>query len=145
MRYFATFADTGERLMTLVADGLPLTVSDIITQYPRAIEISEEDQKLYMQGYIRGKNGKPKPSTSSDSVESTRQAKILQIKDMAKAKLVETDHNIVEYFELKNMTDEEYDLLKKQRQSIRDYRDKLVQTVVSLNNVEAINVIEFKL
>jgi predicted transcriptional regulator len=78
-------------------------------------------------------------------VESTRQAKILQIKDMAKAKLVETDHNIVEYFELKNMTDEEYDLLKKQRQSIRDYRDKLVQTVVSLNNVEAINVIEFKL
>jgi hypothetical protein len=64
---------------------------------------------------------------------------------MAKAKLVETDHNIVEYLELKNMTEEEYNLLKKQRQSIRDYRDKLVQTVVSLNNVEAINVIEFKL
>jgi predicted transcriptional regulator len=145
MRYFATFADTGERLMTLVADGLPLTVSDIITQYPQAIEISEEDQKLYMQGYVRGKNGKPKPSTNSDSVESTRQAKILQIKDMAKAKLVETDHNIVEYFELKNMTDEEYDLLKKQRQAVRDYRDKLIQTVVALNNVEAINVIEFKL
>ena len=78
-------------------------------------------------------------------MESTRQAKILQIKDMAKAKLVETDHNIVEYFELKNMTDEEYDLLKKQRQAVRDYRDKLIQTVVALNNVEAINVIEFKL
>lgn len=145
MRYFATFADTGERLMTLVADGMPLTVTDIITQYPQAIEISEDDQKLYMQGYVRGKNGKPVPAKNNDSIESVRQQKILQIKDMATAKLVETDHEIVEYFELKNMSDDEYAVLKNQRQAIRDYRDKLIQTVVGLNDVNTINVIEFKL
>ena len=145
MRYFATFADTGERIMTFVADGMPFTVADILSQHPQAIEISEEDQALYMQGYVRGRNGKPVKTSSSVPVEQAKQSKINQIKDMAKAKLVETDHNIVEYYELKNLTDEEYNILKSQRQAIRDYRDNLIAAVVKMTDSDTIETVNFKL
>ncbi len=53
VRYFAMFADDGTRLFTLAADGMPYTVADILNEYPRAIEISAEDQAKFMNGWRR--------------------------------------------------------------------------------------------
>ena len=141
MRYFATFADDGSRIATYVADSMPLTVSDIMEKYPEAIEITAEDQSKYVAGYIRGRNGSPiLPKSKLDDV---KQAKIDEISAIAREKLVVTDHDIVEYFELRNMTEFEYKTLKNKRQAIRDYRDGLINNIKQMNNIEAIQKIQF--
>lgn len=147
MRYFAEFSMAGERLYTYAADGMPYTAEDIMLQHPQAIEISEEDLKLYLQGYVRGANGKPffkEIESEVDDLEMVRKAKVEEIQYLAKQKLMETDHNIVEYLELHNLTDEQYEMLKKQRQSVRDLRDSLIGIVYELDNASAIEAVNFK-
>src|SRR5574344_382784 len=145
MRYFALFSDSGERIMTFVADSMPLTVVDILQKYPQAIEITEEEQALYMKGYIRGKNGKPQMASITANLADAIKEKCMQIQDMAKAELIKTDHNIVEYYELNNLTEEEYNKLKQQRQSVRNYRDNLIASVVKMTDVNSVNAVEFRM
>ena len=148
MRYFAEFAITGERLYTYVADGMPYTAEDIMLKYPQVVEITEEEQALYLQGYIRGENGKPvlrEVKTDAESnIEKVREAKVEEIQYLAKQKLVDTDHEIVEYLELHNLSDEEYEMLKSRRQSIRDLRDSLIDMVFQLDDIDAIEAVNFK-
>ena len=121
VRYFAEFTIEGKRITTYVADGMPYTAEEIMLNHPQAIEISAEEQSLYLQGYIRGINGKPqKVVTDEEMLDEAKKRKIEEIKMMAKSKLVETDHDIVEYFELQNLTEDEYNNLKLERQTIRD-------------------------
>ena len=147
IRYFAEFATNGERLITYVADGMPDTAESIMLNHPKAVEITEDEQALYLNGYIRGLNGKPQLKTIMEGetqIEVVRRDKIAEIRQMAKNKLMETDHDIVEYLELHNLTDEEYANLKQQRQVIRDLRDSLIQIAIDLDDVEAIKNISFK-
>jgi hypothetical protein len=60
MKYFAEFDSKGFRKAGYVADGKPYSEADIQKLFPDAIEISEEDQNLYVTGnYMRGTDGKP--------------------------------------------------------------------------------------
>jgi len=145
VRYFAEFTMEGKRITTYVADGMPYTAEEIMIEHPQAIEISAEEQSLYLQGYIRGLNGKPqKVETDEETLQKLKEQKIEEIKMMAKAKLIETDHDVIEYFELKNLTDEEYENLKQQRQLIRDYRDKLIFNANNSESAEELEQIKFK-
>lgn len=145
VRYFAEFTMEGKRITTYVADGMPYTAEEIMIEHPQAIEISAEEQSLYLQGYIRGLNGKPqKVETDEETLQKLKEQKVEEIKMMAKAKLIETDHDVVEYFELKNLTDEEYENLKQQRQLIRDYRDKLIFNANNSESAEELEQIQFK-
>ena len=145
VRYFAEFTMEGKRITTYVADGMPYTAEEIMIEHPQAIEISAEEQSLYLQGYIRGLNGKPqKVETDEETLQKLKEQKVEEIKMMAKAKLIETDHDVVEYFELKNLTDEEYENLKQQRQLIRDYRDKLIFNANNSESEEELEQIKFK-
>lgn len=145
VRYFAEFTMEGKRITTYVADGMPYTAEEIMIEHPQAIEISAEEQSLYLQGYIRGLNGKPqKVETDEETLQKLKEQKVEEIKMMAKAKLIETDHDVVEYFELKNLTDEEYENLKQQRQLIRDYRDKLIFNANNSESAEELEQIKFK-
>jgi hypothetical protein len=144
IRYFAEFAMTGERITTHIADGMPYTADDILLKFPNAVEISEEEQKLYLQGYIRGLDGKPKNVVSETALETIRNNKIEEIQVLTRNKLMQTDHEVVEYLELKNLTDKEYEMLKKKRQAIRDLRDSLIASVYALEDVDAIQAIDFK-
>lgn len=145
VRYFAEFTMEGKRITTYVADGMPYTAEEIMIEHPQAIEISAEEQSLYLQGYIRGLNGKPqKVETDEETLQKLKEQKIEEIKMMAKAKLIETDHDVVEYFELKNLTDKEYENLKQQRQLIRDYRDKLIFNANNSESAEELEQIKFK-
>ena len=90
-------------------------------------------------------NGKPqKVETDEETLQKLKEQKVEEIKMMAKAKLIETDHDVVEYFELKNLTDEEYENLKQQRQLIRDYRDKLIFNANNSESAEELEQIKFK-
>lgn len=145
VRYFAEFTMEGKRITTYVADGMPYTAEEIMIEHPQAIEISAEEQSLYLQGYIRGLNGKPqKVETDEETLQKLKEQKVEEIKMMAKAKLIETDHDVIEYFELKNLTDEEYENLKQQRQLIRDYRDKLIFNANNSESAEELEQIKFK-
>ena len=141
MRYFATFADDGSRIATYVADGMPLTVSDIIEQYPNAIEITAEDQAKYVAGYVRGRNGTP--IMPVNRLEDVKQMKIDEIQAIAREKLLVTDHDIVEYFELRNLTEFEYKMLKQKRQAIRDYRDGLISNIKQMNDEPSVLNVQF--
>ena len=61
MKYFAEFDGNGERKAGYVADGMPYSEEDIREQFPQAVEISAEDQALYVSNnYIRApETGKP--------------------------------------------------------------------------------------
>lgn len=147
MKYFAEFTTEGERITTYVADGMPDTEETILLKHPKAVEISEEDQKKYLNGYIRGLNGKPELKqevNGEKQIDIIRRNKVEELKTVAKHKLMDTDHDIVEYFELKNLTDEEFEDLKKQRQAIRDLRDSLIKLAIDLNDADAIEEIAFK-
>jgi hypothetical protein len=145
MRYFAIFSDSGERINTFVADNMPLSVTDIMSQYPQAIEITEDDQKKYMNGYIRGVNGRPIEKENTLTLSEIKTEKINYITTLSKIKLMETDHDIIEYFELHNLTDSEYASLKTKRQMIRDYRDKTIQNIITSNDIETIKNLTFTL
>ena len=146
VRYFAEFTIEGKRLTTYVADGMPYTAEEIMLEHPQAIEISAEEQSLYLQGYIRGINGKPqKVVTDEEMLDEAKKRKIEEIKMMAKSKLVETDHDIVEYFELQNLTEDEYNNLKLERQTIRDYRDKLIFNVNTCDSIDMLEQIKFNM
>lgn len=114
MRYFAEFNEQGERITTYIADGMPYTVSDILEKFPNAIEITEQEQQKYMLGYIRGKKGHiTKQEEIEEDIESIRQRKIKEVKNKALNRLLETDHLIVEQYELNNLSEEDYNQLKK--------------------------------
>ena len=54
MKYFREFGQNGEPGAGYVADGMPWTEADIRDRFPSTVEISEEDQNLYVTGqYIR--------------------------------------------------------------------------------------------
>ena len=144
MKYFAEFAMSGERITTYVADGMPLTEEDILLQHPNAIEITEEEQKLYLQGYIRGLDGKPTQQFSEEALDKVKNNKIEEIKILARNKLMLTEHEIVEHLELNNLTDQEYENLKKQRQLIRDLRDSLINSVLTMDDVDSIAMVNFR-
>jgi hypothetical protein len=60
MKYFAEFDSNGFRKTSYVADGMPYTEEEIRQRFPDFVEISEEDQNLYVTGkYYRGADGKP--------------------------------------------------------------------------------------
>jgi len=144
MKYFAEFAMNGERITTHIADGMPYTEEDILLKYPNAIEITEEEQKLYLQGYVRGDDGRPTQRISENILETVRNNKIEEIKILAKNKLMLTDHEIIEYLELHNLTEKEYEMLKKQRQAIRDLRDSLINSVLEMEDAESIEYVNFR-
>ena len=144
IRYFAEFAMSGERITTHIADGMPYTADDILLKFPNAVEITEEEQKLYLQGYIRGLDGKPKNSVSESTLDKIRKNKIEEIETLARNKLMQSDHEIVEYFELHNLTDKEYEMLKKRRQAIRDLKDSLIASIYSHDDADAIRAVNFK-
>ena len=78
-------------------------------------------------------------------LDEAKKRKIEEIKMMAKSKLVETDHDIVEYFELQNLTEDEYNNLKLERQTIRDYRDKLIFNVNTCDSIDMLEQIKFNM
>lgn len=143
MRYFAIFSDSGERILSLVADGMPLYVSDILKAYPKAIEISEADQKLYMNGYIRGNNGRPVKEIINIDIQTLKNEKITSFQYLCKSELSKTDYLIIEQIETSNLTDAEYTLLKTKRKSIRDYELSLETEVNNATTVDSINSITF--
>ena len=57
---------------------------------------------------------------------------------------MQSDHEIVEYFELHNLTDKEYEMLKQRRQAIRDLKDSLIASVYAHDDADAIRAINFK-
>ena len=80
VRYFAEFTIEGKRITTYVADGMPYTAEEIMLDHPQAIEISAEEQSLYLQGYIRGINGKPqKVVTDEEMLDEAKKRKIEEV------------------------------------------------------------------
>ena len=94
--YFAEFSDSGERISGYVADGMPLSYEEIKKLHPKAIEISEEDQLLYLgfptaeapYGYIRDMvTGKPvKREAPKMSLELVKTVKNIEIDKKAEEK-----------------------------------------------------------
>lgn len=144
VRYFAEFTIEGKRITTYVADGMPYRAQDILERHPEAVEISPEDQQLYMQGYVRGLDGRPHEMVvTEEDFEKKKEQKREEIISLARSKLIASDHEIVEYLELHNLSDKEYTLLKQQRQAIRDYRDAVLSQLDTCTNVEMIDAIQF--
>ena len=48
MRYFAEFNNVGKRTAGWFADGMPFSAEEIIAQHPNAVELDENEQKLYL-------------------------------------------------------------------------------------------------
>jgi hypothetical protein len=82
MKYFAKFDAVGERIAGYAADGMPYTEADIREQFPAAVEITADEQKIYVTGnYIRdSETGTPveKP-TYVPTLAEQKSAKLQQI------------------------------------------------------------------
>ena len=72
VRYFAVFTDDGHRAFTLVADGMPMSAADVLQAYPRAVEVTAEEQAQLMNGWTRAASGRLVPPADDRVLEDVR-------------------------------------------------------------------------
>lgn len=126
-RYFAVFNNKGERIESYVADNMPLTVADIYQQHPNVIEVSAENWEKILLGYTRNENG---TYTLNDiPLETLKEQKINLVKQLTKQKLIETDHDVLEYIENNETNSSNYALLRLERQTIRNKCEELIKKI----------------
>ena len=100
VRYFAMFADDGTRLFTMAADGLPYTVADVLSEYPRAVEITAEEQAKFMNGWRRdpATGALVEPVDTRDLAE-VRRAKLDEVERRESRALLLTADQVLECME----------------------------------------------
>lgn len=139
IRYFVIFNAAGERQQTVVADGMPLGVADVLTKYPNAVEVSPADMLNVVNGWTMSANGQLTPPLVV--LADVKAARIVEVERLARVAIAASDHELLEYYETKSLTDAEVGALKVKRQAIRNRRDALVQDIDSQLTVAKVNAV----
>lgn len=139
IRYFVVFNAAGARQQTIVADGMPLSVADVIAQYPTAVEVSADDQLKLMSGWTMSPLGQL--AAPVVTLADAKAARIAEVQRLARVKFAETDHDLIEYYDVNDLSDAELGALKVKRQAVRNTRDALVAAIESQVTVAKVNAI----
>ena len=141
-RYFVMFTDDGHRMFTLVADDMPMTTADVLSQYPRAVEVTAEEQALLMNGYRRHPStGVMLPPEDDRDAADLRRRRLDEVERRESIALNITADQVLECIE----TDVPIPAaLKAERQSIRDHAGDLRRQLANaetLADLDAVDVL----
>ena len=144
VRYFAVFADDGHRLYTVVADGMPYTVNDVLTANPTAVEVTPEEQLKLMNGWTRGPGGvlnPPEPWVDPRTFEQKRVDAVQAIRQKALETISASDHELLEYLEKDEPGNVQFEQLKLRRQDVRNALVQIVDQLMDAETEEELNAV----